>query len=104
MSTIVVPLLKANVSTFRSLGANILGAAVQNNAKAQISALKAGVIPLLLHNIASNADLEVFISLFHVIRSMLVHKFFVNEVFCLLSGAIEFIVCIIVFSQIVSIG
>ncbi|XP_065215312.1 nucleotide exchange factor SIL1 [Planococcus citri] len=58
MSTIVAPLLKANVTTFRSLGANILGAAVQNNAKAQISALKAGVIPLLLHNIASNGDLE----------------------------------------------
>lgn len=39
--------------------ARVLGAAVQNNARVQISALRAGVIPLLLKNIALEKNYDV---------------------------------------------
>lgn len=59
MNNIVVPCLSTNSTKLRISAARVLGAAVQNNARAQIAALKARVIPLLLKNIALEKNYEV---------------------------------------------
>lgn len=59
MSTIILPLLTSNSTILRTLSARVLGAAVQNNGKVQVAAFKAGVIPILLRNIAVEKDFEV---------------------------------------------
>lgn len=51
--------MSSNSTLSRTLAARVLGSAVQNNAKVQIAALKAGVIPPLLKNIALEKGFEI---------------------------------------------
>lgn len=59
ISGIIAPCLSSNSTLSRTLAARVLGSAVQNNAKVQIAALKAGVIPPLLKNIALEKGFEI---------------------------------------------
>lgn len=59
MISVILPTLTSNSTTLRTMSAKVLGAAVQNNGFVQIAALKAGVIPHLLRNIALEKDFEV---------------------------------------------
>lgn len=59
ISAVVAPCLSSNSTLSRTLAARVLGSAAQNNAKVQIAALKAGVITLLLRNIALEKGYDV---------------------------------------------
>lgn len=59
MTDIIAPCLSSNSTKMKINAARVLGAAVQNNARVQISALRAGVIPLLLKNIALKKNYDV---------------------------------------------
>lgn len=81
---IVFPALNSTSTKIRSEAARLLGSAVQNNIKVQISALENGTVGILLRMLALDSSPEVQSSVFYAL-SCLVRKFpaaqqaFVNE-------------------------